>query len=159
MKKPSKPTKMVCSISGLTISTLLTHNHPPGLKHDPANAQLQEGVRAASQEMRSAAGGGMFGADFMTRLAMHPETRPFLSQPDFMAIIAELQTSPQAMGKHMNDPRLLKALEVALGLKVATPEETAANGHAQDASEVTPMEVAGCGVIGCCGGAAALLHR
>lgn len=82
----------------------------------------------------------MFGADFMTRLAMHPETRPFLSQPDFMAIIAELQANPQSMGKHMSDPRLLKALEVALGLKVATQGEVGveANGHEEPPA---PMEV------------------
>lgn len=135
---------------GSRCSTYRLHvNSTPGLKLDPTNAQLKEGLDVATQEMRGPAG-GMFGPDFVTRLAMHPETRPYLSQPDFMGIIAELQANPQAMGKHMHDPRVLKALEVALGLRVATPDEAMAdaNGHTEEAS-TAPMEVCleGCGGV------------
>lgn len=68
-----------------------------GLKHDPSNAQLQEGLQAARQEAQRATGGGMFGPDFLSRLAMHPETRPYLSQPDFMGMISDLQQNPQVL--------------------------------------------------------------
>lgn len=83
-----------------------------GLKLDPSNAALQSGLKAAEQAAAAGAGGGigsMFSSpDFMAKLAMNPETRGFLEQPDFMAMLKSIQTNPSSFGSYMQDPRMMK---------------------------------------------------
>ena len=59
-------------------------------------------------------GPSLFGGDFTARLAMNPQTRPFLSQPDFLAMLRDMSTNPQSMTKYMNDPRFQVQLPPSL---------------------------------------------
>ena len=45
------------------------------------------------------AAGGLFGPEFMGRLALDPQTRPLLDQPDFVAMLQDLGRNPNAMSK------------------------------------------------------------
>lgn len=108
-----------------------------GLKLDPDNGQLQQGLQAAEREaaraQRGGGAGGMFGGpDFIAKLAMNRETRGYLTQPDFMAMMSDMQSSPQNMGKYISDPRFLKALEVAMGVRVATQQDMEREAAEQD---------------------------
>ena len=44
--------------------------------------------------------------DLVDVVARHPQLGGFLAQPDFMTILQELQTDPQALMKHLNDDRV-----------------------------------------------------
>lgn len=82
-----------------------------GLELDPSNAQLKEGLEAA-QKGPEPKGGGLFGPEFMAKLAMDPTTRGYLQQPDFMQMLRLMQQNPQMMSSFMSDPRFSKALSV-----------------------------------------------
>jgi stress-induced-phosphoprotein 1 len=61
---------------------------------------MRQGLEQARQ---AAAGpppgpaGGMFGPAFMGRLALNPETRGYMAQPDFMAMLQALGRDPSQM--------------------------------------------------------------
>lgn len=58
----------------------------------------------------------MFGPQFMTKLMMNPETKPFLEQPDFLAILRDVAADPSKLTTHIGDPRFQKAMSVGLGI-------------------------------------------
>jgi len=70
--------------------------------------------------------------DLMGKLAVDPSTRGFLAQPDFMAMLSEVQKKPDTFAQHMNDPRMMKVLSVALGINVMSGEEAAKGGFGGD---------------------------
>ena len=70
--------------------------------------------------------------DLMGKLAVDPSTRGFLAQPDFMAMLSEVQKKPNTFAQHMNDPRMMKVLSVALGINVMSGEEAAKGGFGGD---------------------------
>lgn len=63
-----------------------------GLSLEPGNEALKSGLEDARAALRGNGAGGpggfsLFGPDFMTKLLTNPETREYLSQPDFMAML------------------------------------------------------------------------
>lgn len=54
----------------------------------------------------------------MTKLMMNPETRPFLEQPDFLAMIRECAADPSKLTTHIGDARFQKAMQVGLGISL-----------------------------------------
>jgi len=72
-----------------------------GLELDPSNAGMRQGLEqaraAAAGPPPAPAGGGMFGPEFMGRLALNPETRGYMAQPDFMAMLQALGRDPSQM--------------------------------------------------------------
>lgn len=40
--------------------------------------------------------------------------RPFLSQPDFMAMLTDVQSNPANMSKHLQDPRFQVVSKISL---------------------------------------------
>jgi len=76
-----------------------------GLKLDPTNQQLKDGLELAKKESQSDPIGNMFGnngpfssPDTMAKLQMNPKTNVFLAQPDFQAILADLRANPKNLG-------------------------------------------------------------
>ena len=82
-----------------------------GLELDPSNAQLKEGLESA-QKAPEPRDNGLFGPQFMAKLAMDPTTRGYLQQPDFMQMLRLMQQNPSMMSSFMQDPRFSKALSV-----------------------------------------------
>ncbi|CAB3369244.1 Hypothetical predicted protein [Cloeon dipterum] len=75
-----------------------------GLKLDPTNKQLLEGLQHAKNEIQN---------DPLTA---------FLAQPDFQVILADLRANPKNLGMHIGDPRVQTALGVILGIHSSSPE-------------------------------------
>lgn len=99
-----------------------------GLAVDANNEQLKQGLadaRAAAQSsQRQGQSPGSMGGLFtqpevISRLATDPRTRPLLGQPDFMAMLTEINRDASAMQRFLADDRFQLALEVGLGINVA----------------------------------------
>jgi len=115
-----------------------------GLRRDPGSAQLQAALsEAASARNRAAAereagggegggggGGGedggpmglgsLFGAEGLAKLALDPRTRDLADDAGFRASLARLRADPSALAEMMGDDKVQRALEVLLGIRVAS---------------------------------------
>ena len=98
--RPRRPTSKAGSHPCLqTLLTFLSYASlldlqpcPAGLKHDPSNQQLKEGLEQAKSSGNK--GNGLFGPQFLAKLAMDPSTRGYLSQPDFMQMLQNAAEEP-----------------------------------------------------------------
>ena len=93
-----------------------------GLKVDPANAALKEGLEQVQSKLSSpppsAANpfGSMFGPEMWGKLMADPTTRAHLNDPAFKAKMNELQRNPSRFGDYAKDPKVGQALGVLFGL-------------------------------------------
>ena len=74
---------------------------------------LKNGTKLCGDRWNCCVGKGLFGPDFLSKLALNPETRAMLAQPDFLQIIQSLGNNPSLLSNYMGDPRLQKALMVS----------------------------------------------
>ncbi|GBC09925.1 hypothetical protein RclHR1_09200010 [Rhizophagus clarus] len=78
-----------------------------GLKHDPNNAQLKKSL----EEIESAIDnnsplGRIFPDDVLVKIALNPQLRPYLDQPDFVDKIKAIQADPNQINAHLQDDRI-----------------------------------------------------
>ena len=102
------------------------HRAYAGLTCDPQNAALQSGLKEAKQAQskpQPGAPGNLFGPEFMAKLHMNPQTRPLLSQPDFLAMLKDMGSNPANMSKYLADPRLQHAMSVGLGINMMSGDK------------------------------------
>ncbi len=64
-----------------------------------------------------------FRGDIFTKMRMNPQLAPFLSQPDFVAKVADIQQNPQNINKHLSDQRIM-----TLVTSLIVPQDNA-DGH------------------------------
>eukprot|EP00198_Chlamydomonas_reinhardtii_P002533 XP_001691869.1 HSP70-HSP90 organizing protein [Chlamydomonas reinhardtii] len=94
-----------------------------GLKHDANSEQL----KSALEEARAAAAaprrpGSIFSSpELLMKLAMDPRGKALLGQPDFMAMLGDIQNDPSRINMYLKDPRMQLVLELALGAKFGAP--------------------------------------
>lgn len=82
-----------------------------GLAIEPANEQLQAGLQEveAAKARGGAGGGNPMGAlggifsspDVWAKISMNPQTRGYLQQPDFVAMLQAVQANPSSLGQYM----------------------------------------------------------
>nr|GFA03661.1 hypothetical protein [Tanacetum cinerariifolium] len=103
-----------------------------GLQIDPNNEALKSGLaeaeRAASSARRGSGPGGpggagnlfgdAFGPEMWAKLTADPATRLFMSQPDFVAMMKDLQRNPSNLNLYLKDQRVMQALSVLLNVKI-----------------------------------------
>lgn len=73
-----------------------------GLELDPSSEQFKQGLADARQAKEGGpmgGPGGLFGPEFLGRLATSPQTRHLLSQPDFLQMLQDLGRNPNNMNK------------------------------------------------------------
>ncbi|GAQ78393.1 HSP70/HSP90 organizing protein HOP [Klebsormidium nitens] len=93
-----------------------------GLKVDPNNEVLKEGLEDARDQKDQAEGkGGMSGLfstpEALMKLHSDPRTRAFMSQPDFLQKLAAIQKNPALFNVYLQqDKRIATALSVVLGV-------------------------------------------
>ena len=118
-----------------------------GLDVEPGLAMLTKGLDDAKREADKAGGaggmnalGGVFGApDVISKIASNPQTAGFLADPSFMMKIQELQRDPNAISKHMSDPRILNVMGMLMGVNIQTPDSMGGDfGGGPSSSAPTP---------------------
>ena len=54
----------------------------------------------------------------MAKLAVHPKTRAFATQPDFIQMIGAIQRNPNMVQMYLQDKRVMTALSVLIGVDI-----------------------------------------
>ena len=98
-----------------------------GLKYEPNNEQLKEGLREVQSKLSSRGSKLMnpfAGPDVLAKLQNNPKTKEMLNDPSYRQLVQELQNNPGAMATKLQDPRVLTTLSVLIGvdLESATAE-------------------------------------
>jgi stress-induced-phosphoprotein 1 len=114
-----------------------------GLALDPSNDGLKAGLddakkAAAAPPRRGPSGpdglGQMFqGPELWSKIASDPTTRAYLSEPDFMQMLREVQRNPSSISMYLSDPRMMQVLSLMLNVKIQRPE-------ASESSQSTPSQ-------------------
>lgn len=71
---------------------------------------------------------GLFGPELMSKIALDPKLRTYMSDPEFMKKIQTLQSDPNQLGSMLNDPRMMEVFQAMLGMngmQMKTGEEFA----------------------------------
>ncbi|XP_052107184.1 stress-induced-phosphoprotein 1-like isoform X2 [Mytilus californianus] len=110
-----------------------------GLKIDPENAQLKNGLEDAQSKLTGPSGSQPLGnpfafPDIMQRLEANPKTREYLKQPDYRMMIQLLQQNPNSL-QSFQDPRIIQTLGVLLGFDL---EQKNADASEDKETEATP---------------------
>ncbi|KAL1121953.1 hypothetical protein AAG570_003361, partial [Ranatra chinensis] len=99
-----------------------------GLKHDPNNAQLKEGLQEVRAQM--SAGPDMEGfsnpfcsGDIYAKLRADPRTRSYLDDPSYLKTLEQIRNNPKDMILMMSDKRIMTTLGVLLGIDISTDND------------------------------------
>lgn len=82
--------------------------------------------------------GGLFGPELMAKIAMDPKLRGYMSDPDFMSKLNQLQQDPNSLGSMLSDPRIMEVFQLILGqqgMQMKTGDEFRAEQEAKQAAE------------------------
>ncbi|VVC43834.1 Hypothetical protein CINCED_3A018240 [Cinara cedri] len=93
-----------------------------GLKFDPNNQQLLDGLKEVKQSQPSF-GSSMFPTEGYLKLAKDPRTKNLINDPEFMKLLMDCQRNPQKLIMHMQDPRISAALSVLMGINLMGDDE------------------------------------
>ncbi len=97
-----------------------------GLKYDPNNEQLKEGLLEVKNKVGSQGAKLMnpfAGPDVMNKLQNNPKTKAMFEDPTYRQLIQDLQNNPGAMATKLGDPRVLATLSVLLGVDLEASNE------------------------------------
>ncbi|XP_015929226.1 stress-induced-phosphoprotein 1 [Parasteatoda tepidariorum] len=110
-----------------------------GLKFDPNNQQLKDGIKDVKTQMNQGAGfdGGFpnpfKGLEAVEKLKNDPRTKDFFNDPSYLKLLMELQQNPALMMSKMKDPRIMTTLGVLLNIDLSS-----AGVGMEDDVEMTP---------------------
>jgi len=118
------------------------------LEMDPANSVLKDSlaqVEAALREKEERESrmtddmpqmppnfNNPFEGDIIEKLRKNPETAPFMDDPQFCETMRQIQANPEKLNEHMNDMKVMLALQALLGI---TPEMREKAQRAQEERE------------------------
>lgn len=100
------------------------------LKLDPSMISVQKDLEELKNPTPNPFAGGFpnpfASAEVLNKLRNDPRTRQYLDDPDFLRTLRELQQNPQSLTTKLNDPKVMEALGVIIGLdaKMDEPMET-----------------------------------
>ena len=78
-----------------------------GLKHDPENAQLKQGVAETEGKVRNQSN-PFNDPQLESKLFQDPQTRAYMADPGFQFILQQLKQDPQKLSNYMQDKRVMK---------------------------------------------------
>ena len=64
--------------------------------------------------------------------------QPYMADPTFMMKIQELQRDPNAINKHMQDPRILQVMGMLMGVNIQTADPSGAGCRTPGAKSRRP---------------------
>ncbi|KAL8172286.1 hypothetical protein V2J09_024090 [Rumex salicifolius] len=85
-----------------------------GLKHDPNNAELVDGVRRCVQQINKASRGDLTPEELKERQAkamQDPEIQNILTDPVMRQVLADMQESPTSAQEHMKNPMVMNKIQ------------------------------------------------
>ncbi|CAA7034187.1 unnamed protein product [Microthlaspi erraticum] len=85
-----------------------------GLKHDPNNQELLDGVRRCVQQINKANRGDLTPEEIKERQAkgmQDPEIQNILTDPVMRQVLSDLQENPAAAQKHMQNPMVMNKIQ------------------------------------------------
>ena len=82
-------------------------SYEAGLKIDPANAALSQGLAAAKKALQQPKMPNPFGPDMWTKLQTNPTTAQWLSDPNYVNTLNLLSSNPQML----QNPQLLQSMD------------------------------------------------
>ncbi|KAI3756512.1 hypothetical protein L1987_56333 [Smallanthus sonchifolius] len=85
-----------------------------GLKHDPQNPELLEGVRSCIQQINRASRGDLTPDELKERQAkamQDPEIQNILTDPVMAQVLKDLQENPKAAQDHMKNPSVMNKIQ------------------------------------------------
>nr|XP_043629595.1 hsp70-Hsp90 organizing protein 3-like [Erigeron canadensis] len=85
-----------------------------GLKHDPQNPELLEGVRSCVQQINRASRGDLTPDELKERQAkamQDPEIQNILTDPVMAQVLKDLQENPKAAQDHMKNPSVMNKIQ------------------------------------------------
>jgi len=101
-----------------------------GLKHDPENAQLKQGVQETEAKLRNASN-PFNDPNLESKLFQNPQTRAYLSDPSFQFILQQLKKDPSNISTYAKDQRVMQVLSLLLGIPLdyQQPPQTPGNNN------------------------------
>ncbi|KAF8796572.1 Stress-induced-phosphoprotein 1 like protein [Argiope bruennichi] len=109
-----------------------------GLKQDPNNEQLKDGIREVKAQASEMANNSGFpnpfkGPEVLEKLRNDPRTRDFFNDPSYIKLLTDLQSNPTLMVEKLKDPRVMTTLSVLLNIDLSN-----ANMQDDDVDMETP---------------------
>lgn len=130
---------------------MLTPASAAGLKLDPENAALKQGLASAHAEQARSSRqqqqqdpmamlGNMFGPQLIPQLMQNPKFKGYLQDPSFMAMLGDIQKDPNKLGSHLSDPRLQEVLAEVMGINIQGAPGAGAGEAGGDPSQTAGTE-------------------
>lgn len=111
-----------------------------GLRHDPNNEQLKEGIKEVEDQMaRDGKGIPNIFKDPSSLVKLHndPRTRDFFKDPEYVKMLSQLHSNPSAMTSlSLKDPRMLTTLSVLLGIDFEKSEDGGGDASMDESSDM-----------------------
>ncbi|XP_070578947.1 stress-induced-phosphoprotein 1-like [Ptychodera flava] len=101
------------------------NTYEQGLKLDPNNQQLKDGLRDCEINLDKEKGleNPFAMPGVMDKLATDPRTKDMMKDPSYVSTIQALQKNPGLLGSKLNDPRVMTSLSVLLGVNLMTADD------------------------------------
>ncbi|KAJ1702170.1 hypothetical protein LUZ63_001949 [Rhynchospora breviuscula] len=85
-----------------------------GLKHDPNNQELQDGVRSCVEQINKASRGDLTPEELQERQAkgmQDPEIQGILTDPIMRQVLVDFQENPSAAQNHLKNPQVMHKIQ------------------------------------------------